>query len=821
MNKFRETFNMCRLFQSAKSNSAFSVLDQAVFSGVNFALNLYLARELGPAGYGLFAIVYAIVFLVNAIQLGAIAEPVTVLWPRSHSLKGQYTVTVLTLTGITCVILAGVTLFSATNIVSIPLSLDAALALSLALFPLSYFWILRQICYADGHPRRALFITIFYAAGLTSTVIVCDVFFTLSVLHATVGLAVGAVAAIVAYCSIDGAIRWVRVPWLRMISISSYLWRYARWSAPSGVLIWLSGTIFLFMLSSVSLAEAGEYRAFTNMIIPVQQIMLGLSLVVLPNMSRLNRDGEESAFRRVFNKVAIVAIVLSLAYSAVLVGFLDIAYDAVYGAEYNSISGMLWFAAALPLIGSLVTVYRMACRALNSPAVVFYAHALGVMISVLAAITLGWYESAGGALLATVVQSAVVFFILVVRTNELLPRISLHSASRRSLGGDAGEQRVAVFGLPFSDNLGDGLIARCLREGLTRRGLSVSSIDLAGRWESTGSGNPRRRAWIKTYFAVPEWLRKPVAGAFLFVFSSWLEEQFRRRLVGTDVVLVGGGNLFADHDLNFPLKLKAVFRATARANLPVLIVGVGVASSWSSLGRRILARSLENLRLEYVSVRDGRSAENWKCLGFKGDPAIVRDFGLLASQVFPAGNRTHGTVGLCVMSPASLTFHGTSSAAKVDLTAFWIGLAERLSNVGLKPVFFNNGSAEDVDFMKDLSRHHRMPDGVRIVQPVTVEELCGVISSLDSLVAFRMHAVITAYSYGVPFVALAWDEKLESFLKSVDLEERLKDVADGPMVVFDTLVALRDRSHLTSDVAGVIAEVEGQMHDLRQRLHPR
>jgi polysaccharide pyruvyl transferase WcaK-like protein len=47
-------------------------------------------------------------------------------------------------------------------------------------------------------------------------------------------------------------------------------------------------------------------------------------------------------------------------------------------------------------------------------------------------------------------------------------------------------------------------------------------------------------------------------------------------------------------------------------------------------------------------------------------------------------------------------------------------------------------------------------------------DMAGFISTLHLLVAHRLHACVTAYSYGVPHIGLTWDRKMQSFFETVD-----------------------------------------------------
>src|SRR3989304_11758 len=59
----------------------FSILDQGLFSGSNFALNILLARWLSPEEYGAFAVSFSIMWILGGIQSSLIYEPMMVFGP--------------------------------------------------------------------------------------------------------------------------------------------------------------------------------------------------------------------------------------------------------------------------------------------------------------------------------------------------------------------------------------------------------------------------------------------------------------------------------------------------------------------------------------------------------------------------------------------------------------------------------------------------------------------------------------------------------------------------------------------------------------------
>ena len=52
-----------------------AILDQALFAGANFLVNIFLARWLTPTEYGAFALAYSIFLLLGAFHTAILTEP--------------------------------------------------------------------------------------------------------------------------------------------------------------------------------------------------------------------------------------------------------------------------------------------------------------------------------------------------------------------------------------------------------------------------------------------------------------------------------------------------------------------------------------------------------------------------------------------------------------------------------------------------------------------------------------------------------------------------------------------------------------------------
>lgn len=350
---------------------------------------------------------------------------------------------------------------------------------------------------------------------------------------------------------------------------------------------------------------------------------------------------------------------------------------------------------------------------------------------------------------------------------------------------------IRLFNVKFSPNLGDGLLSECLETALIQHGAApqTHSIDLAAR-EHYRTGSSGRSARMRVLEAMPQWLRRyavrlPLA---MEAKSKW-GPHYRAGLTGADAVVIGGGNLLADLDLNFPTKLSLAIHAAADAGLPVFIYGCGVSAGWSARGTQLLHGALARGAVRQVFLRDQRSADLWRALAgqqFALPATIVRDPGLLASETYPLVPPEPGTdrrrLGLNVTSQIALQYHADDAPPAQELLHWYAQLVREWLARGVQPVIFTNGSPEDRATLAQL-RALLAEDGLahEIAYPdaTTPAQLMAITGALDGLVAFRMHSIIAAYSFGVPLIGLSWDAKLASFLGSVGLSGNLLRVADA------------------------------------------
>lgn len=375
--------------------------------------------------------------------------------------------------------------------------------------------------------------------------------------------------------------------------------------------------------------------------------------------------------------------------------------------------------------------------------------------------------------------------------------------------------RVRLFNVKYSPNLGDGLLSECLELAMRECGSDVEgtySIDLSARTQYE-KGSSSRSMILKALDGLPKLLR-PMATALpreALMLNKW-RPHYDRHLAEADAIAVGGGNLLTDMDLNFPLKVSTALERAAARGLPTAIYGVGVSSIWSDKGMQIFRRALRRARPVYVSVRDASSKKHFDKLFAEAagrEALVVRDPGLMIARFSPARKvgTEHG-IGLCVTSSVAIRYHSKEAITDAELGAWYVGLCKALSDRGQSVVAFTNGSPEDEVFLDYLLSDLRAASlsGFERRRLDTPSDLVALVSSLSALVAHRMHAVIAAVSLGVPVFALLWDEKVESFMRSVAMVDATafartgneEDVADRVVSLANTPI-LYDRQELVDE----------------------
>jgi polysaccharide pyruvyl transferase WcaK-like protein len=343
--------------------------------------------------------------------------------------------------------------------------------------------------------------------------------------------------------------------------------------------------------------------------------------------------------------------------------------------------------------------------------------------------------------------------------------------------------RIVICAEVWSENLGDRVIAECM-QGVVQEVApqsQVSLLDLSARRQPASAGRAdipaRDSQWRRFYRIVAA--NRPIRR--VLTLASWwtrrgpiAARQARQAMASADLLIVGGGQLLADNELAFPLRLAQLTKIAAQARVPIVVLCCGVGQRWSRIGSRLMTRALA--RAQLVCVRDVESKRRLETLGLaRGRIDVAPDPAILAARYFqlPA-RRSESPIGLGVMAPQVVARHAaTQGRDAASLLQFWTGLARALLERGSSVEIFTNGAAEDAEFAARVAHavHESLGRSVAIRTPVSAPEFVTLIAGYSGLVAYRLHACIVGVACGVPTLGLIWDDKVRAFFEEVGLPQ--------------------------------------------------
>ncbi len=376
-----------------------SLIDQALFSGSQFVVSILLARWLAIAEFGVFSIIYAFVALANALHLAFVAEPLTIFWSKHEARRIEFLSDAIILNtvfaGCVCIIAVIVLALFKGGLEFREISLVIVFSVSM-----SFFWFFRQVSYASMLPWSAVAQTAIYSIVLISGTVFLKLGEALSIVSVLLMMTASAVFTAGWYLWIHRQSVKLRLSEDARDTVRECL-SYARWSVPSAIVMWLAGNVFIIAMPFVSgLEETARLKALLTILLPFQQAMLALSLVMLPALALASNKHELAPSSRVIFWFFLSATTGAFLFSMALSYTGEFIYGAVYGAQYSARAADLRFGLWLPGIWTLATLGWTILRARRDPISVFKAYMFGLLGGGVIALPVVAAGGATGALIA-------------------------------------------------------------------------------------------------------------------------------------------------------------------------------------------------------------------------------------------------------------------------------------------------------------------------------------------------------------------------------------------------------------------------------------
>jgi O-antigen/teichoic acid export membrane protein len=394
-----------------------SALNQVVSSGANFALGLVLVRALSEGEYGTYGLGYAACYLFlgvgNALLLTQFVVRTADKEVGRRAVFAAEVLAAVGLLGVAAITTSVVGSFIAWSLFRVEASalayLLAVVVASVASVAREYF--VRQ-AYTDSFVGRALAVT--GAAAFT--------LFAVVALTVSMGIALTAASALYVYAASQAAgsvvglllsrlpVRAVR--WGGVVATIRECWTGGSW-AVAGVAIWWAQSqgYAYFAALMLGTAASGRANAARLLLTPFLLLVTSANQLAMPRLAELRVRSPELLTKAVL-ALAAVFVVLSSAYSALILGASSTVIPAVLGEKYQGLFGLVaaWCVALVAMLvrdcaGTMLQAMKE-FRALT------LATAVSAIVSVVAVVLLIPRWGVEGAVLSTAIGDAVMAAII-------------------------------------------------------------------------------------------------------------------------------------------------------------------------------------------------------------------------------------------------------------------------------------------------------------------------------------------------------------------------------------------------------------------------
>ena len=393
---------------------SWTILDQGLFAGSNFILNILLARWLLPAEYGAFVVAFTVFMFVGIVHTGLITEPMLVFGPSRYQnrltqylqvlLRGHGGLTILAAIGLgitsLCFFLRG------SNSLA-----GAFLVLSLSQFFILFLLLVRRGCYIELKPKLAATGGILYALCMLPGTYLLYVNERLSPLTA---LGLMALSSLVAGGWILFRLRvnpFVQPKFSLTQETRQIHWDYGKWASATGAVEWIPSHIaFLLLPVWASLEASAALKALLNFLMPLVNVYGALAMLLVPVLVRA-RDG--GTFKTTISFCLAVAILGSGTYWILLGTFGTTLTSWLYDGLYTEYAHLLWLVGAIPMLSGVSLVLRTALRALERPNLVFWTYLGSSCVAITVSIVLIYLYGIPGALIGFFVQMTIEIVVMI------------------------------------------------------------------------------------------------------------------------------------------------------------------------------------------------------------------------------------------------------------------------------------------------------------------------------------------------------------------------------------------------------------------------
>jgi polysaccharide pyruvyl transferase WcaK-like protein len=243
--------------------------------------------------------------------------------------------------------------------------------------------------------------------------------------------------------------------------------------------------------------------------------------------------------------------------------------------------------------------------------------------------------------------------------------------------------------------------------------------------------------------------------------SKAVSKETRILLTRYDVchIIIPGGQMFQEY---FVKSIKALMIECIKYNIPVSFNACGYGPN-NKRSKAMFKWIIEQSCVNQITTRDSLS------LLTERNIVLVPDVAIMAYRYydFKNYNKDYRTIGINVIAPIYYIENSNDSITYENFNQQMTRIIKEL-NKEYKIVLFTNGDVSDQKALYKLTDELRDLDISYEERPVNGFELVKIIYKYSLVIGFRLHSLITAYSFDIPTIGIAWDKKLIYWGKMIE-----------------------------------------------------
>ncbi len=359
-------------YRSWVVKGGWALVDQALFSGANFLVNILLARWLSPKEYGAFVTSQYIFFLITAFHTAVLTEPMLIFGVKKYKDNFREYLGVLLYEHIFLSIVVFLILTILVFFMKHFNFLEMFYALKGVLFSFFFIlllWLGRRGCYVIFKPYFAAFGSFLNLVFLTFFLFFLYYNGILSTFSAFIVLGISSVfSSLFLFLYLKPQLLTNKNILFAMLKDH---FNYGGWNILNLLSKWISSNVvFIFVPILLGLTANAVYSAVWNLFRPLSLIIQSSSSILLPLFSKLANNVDKFKFKLRLFKLWLFFLFFFLLYTIIMFFFGDAIMNYIYNGKYKNHEFLIIEVGLFLSLSVGINIFVMALKSIDGVRVV-------------------------------------------------------------------------------------------------------------------------------------------------------------------------------------------------------------------------------------------------------------------------------------------------------------------------------------------------------------------------------------------------------------------------------------------------------------------